>query len=222
MRPSQAVSTASLDYGLLASGCHPSAVSLPSRSKKRSVPFGRLVFFIPLVIVLLLVLFAFVSGSTSTAGTLIVSAQSSDNAATPLRVTAVVQSTTSTTPFNLSLRQGTYIVNFGALAWYSAPPARTVVVPAGRAAYAVGVYQPVERIVAISGGSFNQSAVTALHGVTPVVWVNKEGVPLLLNIQGVKPVSLQAGQNFSYIFQSAGKYTFSVYAFAVQGQVTVV
>ena len=195
---------------------------LPPKDKKRSAPFGKVVFFIPLVIVLLLVLFAFLSGSTRTTGTLIVSAQSSDNAATPLRVTAIVQSTTSTTPFNLSLSQGSYVVNFGALAWYTAPPARTVLVPAGRTAYAVGVYQPVESVIAISNGSFNQTAVTALHGVTPVVWVNKEGVPLLLSIQGLKPVSLQAGQNYTYIFQSTGKYTFSVYGFPVEGQVAVV
>jgi len=190
-------------------------------NKKRSVPFGRLVFFIPLVIVLLLILFAFLSGSTSSTGILLVSAQSSDNAATPLRVTATVQSTTSTTPFNLSLTQGTYVVNFGGLAWYTAPPAKTILVPAGKTVYSVGVYEPLERFVAISNGAFNQTAVTALHGVTPVVWVNEEGSPLLLNIQGLKPVSLQAGQNYSYVFQSAGKYTYSIHGFAADGEVTV-
>ena len=93
---------------------------------------------------------------------------------------------------------------------------------AGQTVYAVGVYQPLERIIAMSNGGFNQTAATALHGVTPVVWVNREGTTLRLDIQGLEPVSLQAGENYSHIFQSAGKYAFSVYGFAAEGQVTVV
>ena len=183
--------------------------------------FGRLVFFIPILIVLLLVAFALWSGATGTSGVLMVRAQSASSASTSLPASVSVNGETSTVPFNLTLAQGSYVVTFNPLGWYTAPPPETVVVPAGKTSYAVGVYTPVERVVAISNDGFNQTSITALHGVTPVVWVNEAGSPVVLDVQGVKAVPLEAGQNYTQVFQSAGKFAYSIFNTSEQGRVTV-
>jgi len=183
--------------------------------------FGRFLFFIPVVIILAVVAFALWSTLAQTNGLLVVRAQESDTASTPLHATAAVDGMTLTTPFNLSLSKGSYEVNFQTLAWYTPPPPRTVALQAGGTAYAVGVYTPIVRRIAISGTAFNETSTTALHGVTPVVWIN-EGPPLVLDIQGLNPVSLQTGQNYTHIFQAGGTFTFSVYDSSSEGEVLVI
>ena len=178
-------------------------------------------FFIPILIVLFLIALALLSGATGTTGVLVVHAQSSASSSTQLRVSAKVNGETLTTPFNLTLNQGSYVVDFNPLTWYTAPIPETILLSAGKTAYAVGVYTPVERTIAISSNGFNQTSVTALHGVTPLVWMNEAGFPLVLDVQGLQAVPLQAGQNYTHVFQSAGKFSFSIFETSAQGLVTV-
>ncbi len=192
---------------------------MASRKPRRTSSLQRTAFFVPVVVVLLIAAVAILSGSASSTGVLVVTAQSSSGE--PLHVTAKVGSSSGQTPFNLSLDQGSYNVVYPSLEWYSAPSTRTVTVVKGLTQYSVGVYRPVERVVIIAGDGFNATQVTAMHGLTPVVWVNDQTSIAFLSLQGKGIVSISPAQNYTYIFPNRGTFEYSLYNTNSTGTVQV-
>lgn len=182
---------------------------------------GKLLFFAPIVLVVGLVILGFYSAYSSRAGTLVVDAISSGrySPSIPLHATATVGTTTQATPFNVTLNQGEYMVDYGAVAWYAAPSSRAIFVPAGKSLFAIGVYNPILRVIAASSQGFNSTSVSALHGVTPVVWVNLGGSYVVLEIDGVGRVTLQPSQNYTRVFQNPGTFYFDIFDTSFVGSV---
>lgn len=184
------------------------AVNRPKRTRR----LGRLAFFIPTIVILILVVVAFVTVLSVQSGTLVVYAESSGRYApsVALRPTVTVGSVTRISPFNLTLSQGEYTVTYGPLEWYATPSARSIFVSNGRTQFAAGVYSPIIRTIAITQSGFNMTAVTAMHGVTPVVWLNEGGSSVVLEIHSLRYVTLNPSQNFTFVFPSGGTFSFDV------------
>ena len=182
------------------------------KTSRKRARRGRLVFLIPIVLVIALIAYAVVIGSASPYGTLVVGAQTSGRyfQAFGLNASADIGGHTGTTPFSLSLSQGTYTVVYGNLPWFSTPPAKSVTVLPGKTAYAIAEYNPLVESVAIQNGKFNQTALGAEHGVTPVVWVNGMGTSVSLYSNETGSISILPMQNFTHVFTSPGTYLFSV------------
>jgi hypothetical protein len=180
--------------------------------KRQRRRFGGLVFFVPTVLAVAVVAFAIVSFLSVQNGTLVVEASSSGRYSppVPLHPHVTVDGTTEVSPFNVTLPQGTYTVTFGEVAWYATPPPRTVVVSGGKSQFAVGVYSPILREIAITSSGFNSTAVTALHGVTPVVWVNLSHDSVVLDIKNLNVITIGPGGNFTKIFPTEGSFDFSL------------
>lgn len=126
-----------------------------------------------------------------------------------LSVQATVEGISRTTPFTLTLSPGTYTVSFSPLPWYRVlNPQLTISLPAGTTAYATGLYEPVPVVIAVKEGAFNVTKVRALHGVTPVIWVNQGANYTVLHIQPYGRVVLYPGQNFTWVYDEPGTYSF--------------
>jgi hypothetical protein len=190
---------------------------------KRARRWGRLAFFLPVIAVLAIVAFALLSNQGGQAGTLIVEAQSSSRyyPAVMLSATATVSSSKGTTPFNVSLTAGQHQVTYSSITGYYTPSPRTVTVEGGKTGYSIGVYDPIPKMISITPSGFNQTTISALHGITPVFWVNRSGTYQILQLQPVGKVELQAGQNFTYVFQQAGSFAFSLILSNASGSVQV-
>jgi len=119
------------------------------KAKKGRNRFGTLAFFIPIALVVAVIAYAILSGTASPVGTLVVKAQSSGRYYTPvgLNASVTVGSMGGVTPLTLSLAAGGYQVTYSGLPWYSTPSARLVNVIGGQSAYAIGVYDPLLRVV---------------------------------------------------------------------------
>jgi hypothetical protein len=199
--------------------------SAPLRKKKES-RFSSLLFFIPVVVVTLLVVVALMGDlpGGSRDGKLQVEAKAYpyDSAPVSLSVEASVNGTAMRTPSNLSLTPGHYVVVFPTLAGYSPPSSRKVPVQAGTTTFAIGTYTPIWKVISFSQTYFNSTHISAVHGVTPVFWVNVSGqvVTLQSSFFGTRPI--QPGGNTSFVFQTTGTFTFWIYGDqSVQGSVTV-
>ena len=174
------------------------------------------------MLLLAIVGFALLSGVSGNSGLLTVRAQSSGAAPIQLQgVTASVNGYTGTTPFNISLSQGQYIVTFGPANWFHEPSPKSVSISKGLTQYAVGVYIPIVRAISITGSGFNQTKVSGYHGVTPFIWINTQGSPQQLVIQNVVRLTLSPGQNYTHVFDSPGTYYYSVPTSPFNGTATV-
>ena len=193
------------------------------KRQRRQTRLGTALFLIPVVAIGLVVAYQLISFNTNNAGKLVVTAQAGGKFAKAgsLSVPVVVAGRSVLTPFNLTLPQGQYTVDFGRISWYSSPDNRTVTVAGGKTAYAVGVYVPIVRGVDIASKGFNVTGLTAFHGVTPVTWINDNGTYAVLQITGLENVVLGAGQNFTYIFPSGGQYGYQILFTQFKGIVTV-
>ena len=178
------------------------------KRQKKGGRFGTLVFLIPTIIIIALVAFAILSTSGLQNGTLVISAQTSSNYYLPkqLSVMASVSGRSATTPYNLTLSPGSYTVTFSPLAWFYPPADRVVSVPGGKAAYAVGVYDPIVRTVLVAANSFNSSSIFVDHGVTPVVFINRMGEDALIQSTSFGRVDISPAGNFTYVFPKAGAF----------------
>jgi hypothetical protein len=173
---------------------------------------GILLFLVPLIIIGTIIAYQLVQGTYSQTGTLIVRAQSSARyyRSVGLNVSATVGVASGVTPFELELTQGTYKVKFSEQKWYHTPSERLVNVPRGVTSYVVGVYDPIVETVSVSHNMFNSTELIAMHGVTPVVWVNGMSDFVVISSDLTGRVSIAPSQNFTYIFQKAGVFTFSL------------
>jgi hypothetical protein len=181
------------------------------RNKRRD-RIGKLLFLLPVIFVVAVVIFAIFSYVTTQTGTLEIMAQSSARFFPEIQLNAQVQvsNQAGTTPFQVTLPQGTYYVTFGPLSWYSTPPPKTVSIPGGLTVYAVGVYNPIMRVIEIDRAGFNSSQITALHGVTPVIWKNFNGTDVVLQGDAFGQAIISAGHNFTYIYTSPGSFSFQL------------
>jgi hypothetical protein len=182
------------------------------KGRKRRGRFGTLLFALPIVLIALVVAYQLISETYFNSGTLSVAAQSSGKyyPQVVLKVTATVGTQAGTTPFTLSVTQGTYTVNFSPMPWYSTPLSRTVSVVAGRTSYAVGVYDPIVKGVSVEANQFNVTSISAKHGVTPLVVINKMSVYAVIQGGPTGTIIIQPSQNYTNVFGSAGTYTFSI------------
>jgi hypothetical protein len=172
------------------------------RKKGYNSTIGKLFFIIPIVIIAVLVIYAYVQ--LNAPGTVVVRAELSNG--TQLAVGATVDGKTGETPLTLHVTQGNYVVNFTNIQGYYPPAGREVGVLPGRTVYAVALYQPVVRVIRVTSSGFNATVVTALRGVTPVNWTDPGGSAVSFDLAGLGVVSLVPGQEFSHIFDANGAY----------------
>jgi hypothetical protein len=182
------------------------------KGRRKRGRFGTLLFVLPIAIVILIVAYQFISETYFNSGTLVVEAQSSGRyyQSVGLNVSVNVDTRGGTTPLTLSLTQGTYTVAFPSVQWYSTPLPRTVSVLAGKTAYALGVYDPVVKIVSIEGGQFNSTTISVKHGVTPFVLINKMSDFAVVQGAPSGTIIIQSAKNFTYVFQNAGTYALTL------------
>jgi hypothetical protein len=179
--------------------------------RKKGSRVGTLLFLIPIILVVAVLAYAVVTSSASPTGALIIEGESSDRyySAQSLNVLVTVKAQTGTTPWTISLAAGYYNVTYSNQPWYATPASRLVAVLAGKTSYAVGVYNPVVRVVSVAGGVFNTTEITAKHGVTPVVWVNRSGDDQFISSQLTGRVEILPMQNYTHVFQQPGTFAFS-------------
>jgi hypothetical protein len=179
------------------------------KAKRR---LGILLFLVPLIIIGTVIAYQLVQGTYSQTGTLIVRAQSSAKyyRSVGLNVSTTVGTANGVTPFELELTQGAYKVKFSEQKWYHTPADRLVNIPSGKTSYVVGVYDPIVETVSVSRSQFNSTELHAMHGITPIVWVNEMSDSVIIYSDLTGRVSLAPSQNFTYIFQDVGVFTFSL------------
>ncbi len=166
------------------------------RTGKYNPRIGKMIFFVPAAIIIILVVYAFVQ--LNAPGTLILSAE--DENQVQLQVHATVNGQTVTTPSKVSLSQGSYTVDFATITWYYPPASRSVVVTPGGTVYAVGVYQPAVKFVQVTPSGFNVTSITVLHGVTPVTWINPSSSLVTFSGGSFQQLRLEPGQSYTYVF----------------------
>ncbi len=164
------------------------------RKSRYDSRLGKLLFLVPAIIIIVLVVYAFVQ--LNTPGTLRVRAEDEDQA--PLKVPFTVNGNSLNTPANLSLAQGSYVVSFDTIPWYYPPTARNVVVAPGQVSYAVGSYIPETKFVQVTASGFNVTTVSALHGVTPITWINPSSSMVTFSGGPLQQISIQPGQTYTY------------------------
>ena len=181
--------------------------------------FSRVLFILPLTLILLAVLYQVFSYYTVQQGTLIVNTQTSDRyyPAVLLNATVSVAGRVGTAPMHLSLDQGPYTVTFSPIRWFHTPNDRQIVVLSGRTAYALGVYSPVIQPIEISENGFNITKISGMHGVTPVVWINRSGNFVVLVGDVFDRRIISPGQNFTMVYPEAGTYRFSIFGTSNDG-----
>ena len=182
------------------------------RRQKTGRKWGNLIFLLPVIVIAGLVAYQLINVTFFNDGTLNVQALTSDKfyPSESLAVTASVGGQTGTTPFSVSLPQGTYSVTFDRLQWYWTPSPRQAVVPAGSTAYATGVYSPIQRVIMITQDKFNVTEVTAMHDVTPVTWENSMANFTILVGSPFGKIILTPGENYTYVYQNQGSFSFSL------------
>ena len=137
-------------------------------------------------------------------------AQTTDVEDVPVKVQATVDGMTGTTPFSVSLPQGNYQVNYSSIPWYQTPASKEVAVAPGQTVYAVAQYLPTVRVIGVSPSGFNSSLITVLHGVTPVVWINRSGSSVTFDSNESGMQILGAGQNVTVIYPDPGNFGYAL------------
>lgn len=180
------------------------------RRKERRI--GTLLFLIPILLLSAFFAYTIIRSANSYTGTLVIRAQTSSRyyPAEYLNVSAGVSGQTGITPFRLTLAQGTYIVSFSGERGFVTPPQRTVNVTSGVTAYAIGVYDPIPVLVSVGQDRFNTTSVTVLPGITPLVWTNPTSKSEVITSDLTGQILIPPMQNSSYVFQSQGKFSFSL------------
>jgi len=186
------------------------------RRKSRYNPkVGKLLFVVPAIVIIVLGVYAFIH--LNSPGTLMVRAE--DENLAPLSVPFTVNGNSYTTPANVSLSQGSYVVSFGTIPWYYPPAIREVTITPGYQAFAVGSYQPETKFVRVTASGFNETTVVALHGVTPVTWTNPSSSLVTFSGGPFQQVRLQSGQSYTYTFTTAE--SFAIYVGTTNETMTV-
>ncbi|MDA4134281.1 MAG: hypothetical protein OK441_01755 [Thaumarchaeota archaeon] len=181
-------------------------VGTMKKSSRYNSKVGKLLFVIPAVVIIVLGVYAFIH--LNSPGTLIVRAEDQNFA--PLSVPFTVNGNSYTTPENVSLSQGSYVVSFGTIPWYYPPATRDVTITTGIPVYAVGSYQPETKFVQVTPNGFNETSLAALHGVTPVTWINLSGSLVTFSGGPFQQVRLESGQAYTYTFATVQSFVLYV------------
>jgi hypothetical protein len=194
----------------------------------RSLQRRKIVILPFLVPVILLTSFTlYLISNSSTEGQLVIQAIAPDpfsNDAcrcTYLNVTALVDGASVITTASLSLQQGYHYVIFQPVRWYITPEPRSIFIEAKTVTYATGLYKPIPRIIAVSVKSFNSTAVTALHMVTPVTWINVTNKTVVIIGDDFQEHILLPGESFTWYYTRQGIYRFSIFNSTAYGYVQV-
>jgi hypothetical protein len=192
------------------------------KDSKISRRLGRILFLIPVIVALVLVIVAVISTANPN-GTISIRAESSGRYYSPisLAVSATVNGITQKTPFNLSLPQGEYTIQFSPLTGYEPPSQVQATVIHGGVAYATAIYNPVVRVISDLGGVFNATSVQAIRSVTPVIWVNEKGSYFVINVTPIGRIIIPPFQNFTYVFPDAGSFGYNTLSGNSSGTVQV-
>ena len=182
---------------------------MKGRGKKSR--FGTLVFLIPILLVVALVAYAVIETTSLQNGTLVVRAQTSAKyyPAQTLDVPVSVSGRSGTTPYTLSLTEGTYTVNFPAQRWLVSPSSRTVNVTGGGTSYVVGTFSPIPVFVSVDQDQFNTTSIEVMHEITPVIWVNPSSNYQVISSNLTGSLLIPPLQNYTYVFSSHGTFEFS-------------
>lgn len=175
----------------------------------KSKRLGRVAFFLPLVVMVVLAGYFWASLNTGSGVVVVKATGGSAQHPVSLTVAVSIQGSSHVTPFNLTLPAGAYILGFQTMPWYHPPYDRSVTVLSGKTAYVLEVYQPIATVVAIGPAGPNSTVVNAEHGVTPVVWMNNGSGPLEL-ISTQFGAQLSPGGNYTTTFQSSGTFQVDV------------
>ena len=80
----------------------------------------------------------------------------------------------------------------------------------------------IKKVIGFSQNSFNSTSLTAVHGVTPVIWVNVSSQVVTLQSKFFGTIPVQPGRNASFVFQAAGTFNFWIFNDqSVAGTITV-
>jgi hypothetical protein len=172
------------------------------RTSRYNSRLGRLMFFIPAIIIIILVVYAYVQ--LNSPGTLVVSAE--DQNLNPLGIHFIVNGNNLTTPASVRLAEGSYVVSFDTIKWYYTPASREVVVTPGQTVYAVGSYQPITKFIQVTGSGFNVTSELAYHGLTPVTWKNPSTSLAVFSGGPFQQVRVDPGQSYTYVFPTIGSF----------------
>jgi hypothetical protein len=189
------------------------------KSRRKRGRFGTLLFALPIILFVLVIAYQLISETYFNTGTLIVEAKSSGRyyPAVSLNASVSVGTRGGTTPATLSLTQGTYTVVFTTVQWYTTPQSRTINVVAGKTSYALGVYDPIVKGVSIEGNQFNATTISAKHGVTPIVLINRMSGYAVIQGAPDGTIIIQSAQNYTHVFQNAGTYTLTLFDTSAPG-----
>jgi hypothetical protein len=190
---------------------------------------GNFVFFIPIIVVGSLILFAYLHALATKnpeLGVLVVRAQvqksyAGSNQTLDIQVTFTLNGKTYTTPENLSLPAGNYSVIFQEKKGFQKPQSCTISIVPGYTTYCIASYIPIPQVINIFNGRFDQNKVFAYSGITSIIWVNKSGNSTVLYIEPIGRIILLPNQQFSYVFESDGIYYFRSLSFVASGEIDV-
>ena len=193
------------------------------RKHRKSRRLGRFLLLIPIAVFGIIVLLSLQYFAGPGNGVLVVEAHGigASGGTTQLSVPATVNGRSIQTPYNATLPVGEYAVEFQAVKWYVTPPNDTVYVLGAKTAYAIGDYLPLKDMVGVTESGFNQTAIQALHGVTPVEWVNLESGYVTLHITQIGTIVLGPGENYTTIFTAPGEYTYAIFGTTISGTASV-
>jgi hypothetical protein len=192
---------------------------LPATARaKRHRRSSTIVFLIPFLVIGVAIAYLTYSAAFASSGTLLVRAGSSHS---QLQAGFTANGQRGQTPMNLTLNHGSYTVAFSPLPFYQTPSPLEVTVLSGKTTYAFGLYVPAPEGVAISGQSFNTTSITALHGVTPVTWVNNNASTVTLLGNDFPQVDILPGRSFTHVYASPGTFSFELQGSSTTGTVTV-
>lgn len=193
------------------------------RKGKRKAPYANLIFWLPIVLVVVLVIFALTTLVLNQTSTVVIRAMTSGRYSpqVSLRASYTMGGVTGFTPSNQSVGQGEQTIVFGALPWYKTPSPLSFYLPGGKTYYATAVYSPILAGFAITSQGLNATKVTALHGVTPVVWLNQGSSVAILEFQDGSRALIPPSQNYTRVFSLPGDFTFGSLSGGLAGEVVV-
>lgn len=191
--------------------------------RRRRAHHANFVFWIPVIVVIVLTVVALATQVSNQNGTIAIRALTSGrySAQVSLRAPYAVGTTTGFTPSNLTMARGAYTIVFGGVAWFKTPPADNIFLPGGKTYYATGFYDPILKVFEITNEGINATSVTALHGVTPVIWLNHSTADVILEFQDGSRADIHPSQNFTRVFISPGVFSFSSLSGSFTGEVSV-
>ncbi len=181
------------------------------KGRTRKPKWGTLAFVLPIVVVAGAVAYGVLSYSFVQTGNLTVSAYT-DSRYFPQRsltAWASVGPFNETTPYTVSLAQGTYAARFSPLPGFRTPASSQAVVIMGKPTYVTGLYRPYVEAIDYTRNGFSGNNTLIIHNVTPVIWFNTTDVYITLQVQSLGTFGVFPHSNATYVFPTSGSFNFA-------------